>query len=427
MLSQESDAEALAIQGAAPAKKRPDPPMFPGAMLIDQEEERAVLEVLRAKRLFRYYGPHSGPSKVDELERAFATHMGARYALAVSSGTAALICGLQGIGVGPGDEVIVPAYTWIASPASVLAVGAVPVVAEVDTSLTLDPVDVERKITPYTKAIVAVHMRGAPCRMDRLLNIARSHDLGVIEDTAQSNGGRYKGQSLGSIGDVGCFSLQFRKIITSGEGGMVITDNECVWKRAFMFHDVIGGLRRNFPMDGILWGINFRMPELLAAVAGVQLGRLEALLSAMRERKREVKAGIEDTMRRKGIAARELTDPEGDTGISLVFFVEDAATARRVQVALQAENVGASILYRPEETDYHVYPHWVPIIERRTWTPHGGPWRWARRDIEYTPDMCPRTLDLLGRSIHLDISPWLTHEDVEGMVKGVNRVLSALA
>jgi len=275
MSSQESGPGTLAIQGGTPAKKRPDPPMFPGAMLIDEEEEQSVLQVLRSKRLFRYYGPQPGPSKVEELEDAFANCMGTQYALAVSSGTAALICGLQGIGVGPGDEVIVPAYAWIASAASVLAAGAVPVVAEVDQSLTLDPADVERKITPHTKAIMAVHMRGAPCRMDELLTIAQNHGLKVIEDTAQSNGGSYKGQRLGSIGDVGCFSLQFRKIITSGEGGMVITDDEQSWKRAFMFHDVIGGLRRNLSVDEILWGINFRMPELLAAVAVVQLGRLE--------------------------------------------------------------------------------------------------------------------------------------------------------
>jgi len=106
--------------------------------------------------------------------------------------------------------------------------------------------------------------------------------------------------------------------------------------------------------------------------------------------------------------------------------VEDAAAARRVQEALQAENIGATILYRPEEMDYHIYPHWVPIMEQRTWTPAGGPWRWARRDIRYSADMCPRTLELLGRAIHLDISPWLTREDMEGMVQGVNRVLSAL-
>ncbi len=162
----------LAIDGGIPSKQRPDPPMYPGGMIIDEQEEQAVLEVLRTKRLFRYYGPEKGPSKVEELEHAFAAQKGSRFALAVTSGTAALVCGLQGIGVGPGDEVIVPAYTWIASATAVLGVGAVPIVAEVDESLLLDPEDVERKITPYTKAIMPVHMRGAPCRMDALMDVA---------------------------------------------------------------------------------------------------------------------------------------------------------------------------------------------------------------------------------------------------------------
>ncbi len=427
MSPQISETEKLAIHGGTPAKRRPDPPMYPGGMMIDQEEEQEVLEVLRSKRLFRYYGPEPGPSKVEELEQAFAAHMGTRHALAVTSGTAALVCGLQGIGVGPGDEVIVPAYTWIASASAVLTVGGVPVIAEVDETLTLDPADVERKITPYTKAIMPVHMRGAPARMDELLAIARRHGLQVIEDAAQADGGSYRGRRLGSIGDVGCFSLQFNKIITSGEGGMVITDDEQVWKRAVMFHDVIGGLRNKFPADEIIWGINFRMPELLAAVMLAQLRRLDGLLVAMRERKRMLKAGMEAVAQRKGVTFREITDPEGDTAIALIFFVESAATAAKVAEALTAENIGAWVLYHPDRVDYHIYAHWTPILNRRTWTSEGGPWRWARRDIRYSPDMCPRSLNLLGRAVHLDVSPLLTNEDAEETVEGVNRVLEALA
>ena len=424
---QPSESERLAIQGGIPAKRRPDPPMYPGAMMIDQEEEQAVLEVLRSKRLFRYYGPDDGPSKVAELEQAFAAHMGTRHALAVTSGTAALICGLQGIGVGPGDEVIVPAYTWIASAAAVLAVGGVPVLAEIDGTLTLDPADVEAKITPYTKAIMPVHMRGSPCRLDALLDIARRRELKVIEDTAQADGGSYRGQRLGSIGDVGCFSLQYRKIITAGEGGMVITDDEEIWKRAFMFHDVIGGLRYNVPVDEIIWGVNFRMPELQAAVMLVQLRRLEGLLMSMRERKRMLKAGIEEVAQRRGVRFREITDPEGDTAVALIFFAGSPAVAEGVAKALQAENIGADVLYQPGRLDYHIYAHWVPIINQRTWTPEGGPWRWAQREIRYDAGMCPRTLDLLGRAVHLDVSPLLTNADVEEIVEGVNRVLNALA
>ncbi|MBX2999668.1 MAG: DegT/DnrJ/EryC1/StrS family aminotransferase [Caldilineaceae bacterium] len=417
--------QVLAVNGGDPAKGRPNPPMYPGGMEIGPEEEEAVLEVLRSKRLFRYYGPNAGPSKVEALEKAFAAHMGTRRALAVTSGTAALICALQGLGVGPGDEVIVPAYTWIASASAVMAVGGIPIMAEVDETLTLDPADVERRITPYTKAIMPVHMRGAPCRMDALTAIARQHGLTIIEDTAQANGASFGGRRLGSIGDVGIFSLQFNKIITAGEGGVVITDDDQIWQRALMFHDVVGGQRNNIAPAEILWGVNFRMAELLAAVALVQLKRLDGLLDAMRQRKRMLKDGIAPVLAAKGFRFREMADPAGDAAIALVFFVDRPETAHWAAGALKAENINASVLYSPDRSDYHIYPHWAPIMNQKAWTPDGGPWRWAQRPIEYTPDMCPRSLDLLGRAIHLDISPLLTNEDVEEMIDGITRVVEA--
>lgn len=427
MTTQTSPRDVLAIHGGTPAKQRPDPPMYPGGMMIDQAEEAAVLEVLHTKRLFRYYGPEAGPSKAEELEKAFAAHMGTRYSLAVTSGTASLVCALQGIGVGPGDEVIVPAYTWIASASAVLAVGGIPVVAEVDESLTLDPADVVQRISPATKAIIAVHMRGAPSQMDVLMTIAREHGLKVVEDTAQANGASFQGKRLGSIGDVGCFSLQFNKIITAGEGGMLITNEKSIWDRAVMFHDVVGGQRNKLPTNEIIWGINFRMPELLAAVGLVQLHKLDGLLEAMRARKQMLKAGIEAVAARKGITFRRINDPAGDAALALVFFAKSPAEAHTLADALEAENIGAGVLYHPDHSDYHVYAHWAPIVNQRTWTAAGGPWRWASRQVDYSPAACPRSLDLLGRAVHLDVNPLLTNTDVEEMIDGINRVLEQLA
>lgn len=427
MTSSSVAASTLAINGGKPAKSHRNPPMYPGGMSVAAEEEAAVLEVLRSKRLFRHYGPSGGPSQATRLEEAFRAHMGAGHALAVTSGTAALICGLQGVGVGPGDEVIIPAYTWIATATAVLAVGGIPIIAEVDETLTLDPADVAAKITPYTRALVPVHMRGAPSRMDDLLALARQHGLAVVEDTAQADGASYRGKRLGTWGNVGCFSLQFSKIITAGEGGMVLTDDESIWQRALMYHDVISGRRENFPSEMLLWGINFRMPELTAAVALVQLGRLEGLLAQMRARKAMLKAGIEEVAAGKGIVFRELADPAGDAAIALIFFVKDAPTAGAVTEALRAENIGAQRLYEPDVTDEHVYAHWTSVMEQRSWTPAGGPWRWAQREIKYDRQMCPRSLDLLGRAVHLDISPQLSNEDVEETIEGVNKVLSVLA
>src|SRR5581483_5811968 len=178
----QADRLRLARDGGSPARTRPEPPMFPGGMELGDEEMAALERVVRGKNVFRYYGVGDGPQETEEFEREFAEHMGARHALCVNAGSSALICALIGAGVGEGDEVIVPAYTWNATPNAVLASRALPVLAEVDESLTLDPVDVERRITPRTRAILPVHMRGAPAAMDALVEIAKKHDLVLIED-----------------------------------------------------------------------------------------------------------------------------------------------------------------------------------------------------------------------------------------------------
>ncbi len=425
-----SDSQAnanLAINGGTPAVRQPLPLMYPGGNRIGQEEEDAVVEVIRSKRLFRYYGPNPGPSKVADLEKAFAAHMGTTFGLAVTSGTGALICSLTGIGIGPGDEVIVPAYTWIASASAVFAVGGVPIPAEVDESLTLDAADVERKITAHTKAIMPVHMRGGPCQMDALMAVARKYGLKVIEDSAQADGASYHGKRLGSIGDVGAFSLQFNKIITSGEGGIVITNTREVFNRAVMFHDVIGGSRNNIPEDEILPGVNFRMTELQAAVALVQLGRLDGLLDQMRQRKAMLKNAMYSVAQRKGITFRTENDPDGDAAICLVFFLPEAARAHAVATALNAEGAGAGVMYTPGRSDYHIYQYWSPIMNKRTWTPTSGPWRWHEGEVNYSPDMCPRTLELLSRAVHMDVSPDLSNDQVEEIAEALNKVLDALA
>ncbi|MBO9341609.1 MAG: DegT/DnrJ/EryC1/StrS family aminotransferase [Roseiflexus sp.] len=416
----------LAIDGGERAVKTPLPPMFPGGMRIGVEEEQAVLNVLRSRRLFRYYGPMSGLSQTDLFEQEFAAHMGAAYALAVSSGTAALMCAMAGLGIGPGDEVIVPAYTWIATASAAVALGAVPVIAEIDESLTIDPADVERKITPYTRAIVAVHMRGSPCQMDLLTNVAKRYGVALIEDTAQATGASFRGNRLGTWGDAGAFSLQFNKIITSGEGGVLITNNHALYKRAIMYHDVVGGQRHHIPPDEVTLGINFRMSELQAAVALAQLGKLEGLLADMRHNHAAIAERIADRVRASGSAFRRLNDPAGDAGLALIMLLPTAERARWAVEALRAEGVSAMALYHPDIEDYHVYCYWAPIMNRKTWSEQGGPWRWASRAITYTRDMCPRSLDLLSRSVHIDVSPDLSESQVEEVSNALKKVLEAL-
>jgi 8-amino-3,8-dideoxy-alpha-D-manno-octulosonate transaminase len=425
-VAMKDEIKKLAIHGGEPAVQEALPPMYPGGMLIDKEEEQAVLESLRAKRLFRYYGPNPGPSKAAQLEEQFAAFMGAGYGLAVTSGTAALICSLISLGVGPGDEVIVPAYTWIATAAAVVAVGAVPVIAEVDESLTLDPVDLELKITPFTRAVIPVHMRGGPCRMDRIMAVARKHDLKVIEDAAQADGASFQGRRLGNWGDVGAFSLQFNKIATSGEGGMLITSDQKVWERATMYHDVVGGHRNHVPEASILPGVNFRMPELLAAVALVQLGKLDGMLMAMRRNKQVLKDSLSGAAAQKGVRFRTIHDAAGDAAIALIFYLPEREQALRVAEALNAEGAPSFVMYSPDQVDYHIYQHWSPIMNQRTWTPEGGPWKNHPRKVTYEREMCPRTLDLLGRAIHLDVSPSLTNTNLEELCEALEKALRTI-
>src|SRR5439155_516056 len=314
----------LARDGGPPARSRPEAPMFPGGMEVGDEELAALERVIRSKNLFRYYGVGDGPQEVAAFEREFATHMGVRHALCVNAGSSALICGLIGAGVGPGDEVIVPAYTWNATPNTVLACGALPVLAEVDESLTLDPTDVERRLTPQTKAILAVHMRGAPADMRALTALAERHGLVLVEDVCQAAGASFEGRRLGTFGDAGAFSLQFNKIITTGEGGVVITDRDDVYDLAIDVHDCAGSVRRGEGLPRFP-GWNFRASELTGAVARVQLRRLDGLLERMRGGHRRLSAHAADL---PGLTLRRPNDDGGVAGIALVAVVGGGLVAQ---------------------------------------------------------------------------------------------------
>jgi 8-amino-3,8-dideoxy-alpha-D-manno-octulosonate transaminase len=419
-----AEVEQLAICGGPPAKRTPALPMYPGGMAIGQEEEDAVIDLIRRKRLFRYSGLDSDPSKVLELEEAFARHTGVHYTRAVTSATAALICSLVAAGIGPGDEVIVPAFTWIATANAVITVGGIPVIAEVDRSLTLDPDDVRRKLTTRTRAIIPVHMRGAPAAMDAIMAIAAERGLAVIEDVAQAVGGSYRGKRLGSIGHLGAFSFQYNKIITTGEGGMITTNDRDLWARASAYHDptYIGDERDpRLPELPPLPGQNYRASEIMGALGLVQLGRLEGLLARMRERKRRIRAGLAGF---PGIELRSIHDEAGDTAICVIMFLPTADAALKLSFALGAENVRSYLLYHPNLVDHHVYAHWETVLSKASCSAANFPWGPAfySGNVAYSKEMCPRTLDLLGRAVHIDVNPLLTDEDVEGTIAAVQKV-----
>ena len=437
----EEFAEKLAINGGSKAKTTPNLPMFPGGLEIGEEERKELMEVLNRKYLFRYYGPEEFPSKVRELEVKFAGKIGSKYALAVNSCTSALITSLVACGVGPGDEVIVPGYTFFASCAAIVAAKAIPVIAEVDETLTLDPDDLERKITPYTKAVIPVHMRGVPCNMDRIMEIAKRHNLKVIEDVAQACGGTYKGKYLGTFGDCGCFSFQYHKIITAGEGGIIITDDDMLYDRCMGYHDTAACWRPDrFGEERykgeLFCGVNYRMSELTGAVLLAQLKKLDKLLSLMRRNQKIILNGIKDI---NGIKVRPVNDPDGDVGICVIFYLPREEITDRFASALQAEGIaaagrskigvaaGASSKALP---DWHIYSYWDHVIGKATPTKEGCPYTCpyykGNAPDNYSNDMCPKTLEYLNRSIHLDVPAQLTEEDCKMIVKGIGKVASVL-
>jgi len=399
----------LARDGGTPARSRAEQPMFPGGMELGEAEAEAAARVIRSHNVFRYYGVGDGPHEVETFEHEFAAHFGAKHALCVNAGSAALICGLIGAGVGPGDEVIIPAYTWNATANAVVAARGIPVLAEVDESLTLDPDDVSRRITPRTRAILPVHMRGAPADMDALTSLASDHGLVLIEDVCQAAGATYRDRLLGTFGDAGAFSLQFNKIITTGEGGVMITNREDVFELAIDVHDCAGSVRRGTGLPRFP-GWNFRASEIQGAVARVQLTRLDGLIAKMRANHARI---TERVAALPGLTLRQANDEGGDAGICLIAFAERVALAAEAVDALKAEGVEAMRIYDPDVPDLHVYTFWKPIFD-------------ALEDAGRPQPDCPRTLDLLARAIHVDLSPLCDEQDLEEISFAFEKVANGI-
>lgn len=367
--------------------------------LIGEEERREILEVLNSGYLYRY-GNLNDPdfkAKTWSLEKNFAEIAGANYCLAVNSGTNALLTALWALGIGPGDEVIVPGYTFIASITSIIFARAIPILAEVDETLTLDPQDVAKKITPRTKAIMVVHMLGNPGYLQKLREIADANHIYLIEDCAQAMGSKYHGRSVGTFGEIGTFSLNVYKTITAGDGGLLITDDEELFKRSFAIHD-----QGHLPLrQGVeqgkrtILGLNFRMNELTAAVANAQLKKLPKIRGILHENKKLLKSYIADIPE---ITFRKILDEEGDVGNLLTFFLPSAKQAQKLANLLQCTTISSS--------GWHVFSNMEHFLNKNTVTDEKCPFTcpyYKGEEIEYTKDMLPQTTDLLERGINISV------------------------
>lgn len=378
-----------------------------------EEERKEVNEVMETGVLFRYEFPseRNNVFKVETFERRFASYIGVKRAQAVTSGTAALKTALAALGVGPGDEVITQGFTFIATFEAIVEAGAVPIPAEIDHTLNMDPADFERKITDRTKAVIPVHMLGAPARIVEIMEIARRRNLKVIEDTAQALGAFVGPKKVGAWGDMGTFSFDFYKTMTTGEGGMITTDDETLYRNASEYadhgHDHNPAVSRALEGRSFL-GFNFRMNELQGAVGIAQLAKVPAMIDQQRRNQvmfRETLDGF------PAVRLRELPPGGEDSYTHLCFFVEGQGKAQAFCEALAGKKIPAVFF---KGNLWHYLPNWEHLIAKKTlWRgphPFGGPL--YGKEIEYSPDMLPQTSKILDSLVVMPISLRMDEERI---------------
>lgn len=418
-------APKLAAEGGTPVRSTPLRLGYWGPSYYDAKETSELVNVVELRRPFRFGRGPNAPVKVTTFEKEFAQRMGTKYALAVTSGTAALEVAYTALGIGPGDEVILPAWTWHSDATAVVRAAALPVFAEIDESFNIDPADIEHRITPRTKLLVAVHLQGTPADMDRILAIARKHNLKVLEDCAQAVGASYKGKPVGSMGDIGIYSHQETKTITAGEGGSVVTNDPVLFERAARFHDV-GNLAQ--PHQVVLGkaqlapfvGTNFRMSEFTGGVMLAQIRKLDTIIGAVRRNSRRVYEGVRDL---PGIRFRHQPDPAGQIGSVVFLRFDTKERCGKFMAAMQAENipvakpVGSVVLpIQPYiENKITAHPAWP------TWTSDRG------KAIRYGAESCPRTRDILARFAGPAIHPKYTDQDVDDIIAAIRKVYPRIA
>lgn len=400
---------------------------MPGYEVIGEEEKNEILDVLSRKVLFRYEfdEQRKGIYKVEAFEKAFADYCGASHALAVSSGTAALRVALGALGVAPGDEVITQGFTFVATWESILDAGAIPVFAEIDDTLCMDPADLEQKLSPRTKAIIPVHMCGAQARIDQIMNVADAHRIPVIEDTAQSCGGRLHGKALGTFGKMGTFSFDSVKTLTTGEGGMVISDDHDLFIRASEYHDhghdhnpnVGRGLeKRRFI------GVNSRMMELQGALGLAQLEKLDKI---MLPRQRKNKDRIKEALSRiDQITFRQVPDPEGDTATFLIFFLPTEKKAKAFNQAMAEAGAGAVYWY---DNTWHYYEEWEHLLEGKSLLRYAYPFKTESGEDRccYAKDALPKSAELMSRALSIPINIYMD-EQIPKILKAIEKAASVL-
>lgn len=402
---------------------------MPGFELWSDAERKELMDVVESGVLMRYGfdAQRKGHWKAKELEEAICQRFGAKHAQLVSSGTAALTTAMAALGIGAGDEVIMPAFTFVASFEAVLSVGAAPVLVDVDETLTLNPAAVRAAITPKTKCVMPVHMCGSMADMDALKTICQEHSLLLLEDACQSIGATYKGKSLGTIGDAGTFSFDFVKTMTCGEGGVVMTNNEDVYTKCDAFSDHghdHKGVDRGADLHPFL-GYNFRISELHAAVGLAQVRRVDEFLAIQKKNHTALKNALSFLPQ---VSFRRLPDPEGDSCTFLSWFLPTEEITRSVVAELKAQGILGGNFYW-YDNNWHYIHKWDHLKKATA--------LYALNEAQQTALLCLDTQDfaasdaVMSRCISTSISLLWTEEQVkekgEKIVAVIQKVVKGLA
>ena len=418
--------EKLAYFGGEPVRKQPFPSNYIGAAMVGDEELEEIKEVISERSLFRHYGM-GNPQKVNTFESKLSEYFGGKLALAVSSGSASLYCAAVALGVGPGDEVIIPSFGWYPLFNAVANMGALPVFADIDESLHMDPADLERKITNNTKAAFVIHYQGRAANLDALMKITAKHGIKLVEDCAQGFGAFYGDKPVGSYGDIACLSFQQNKFITSGEGGALITGCEEFYARAAFYHDM-GIIRPIFAKrlsdkslyepSNAFYAMQFRMGELPAACLLGQLKRFDGMKRHCRENYRRICNHFE------GNEYFRIIHSEGDSGITVFLLFADSAKAAEFKKYIEAEGVvagGTSACANIVEK--------YPIMSKKQ--PHnalppfgkGYPGEYVTYNIE---NCCPNTNEMISRNVAIGLGVLYGEKEITDIIDAIEKVCGHL-
>ena len=379
--------------------------------VVGQDEIDAVTRVIKSQALFRY----GIGGECDRFEARYAKYLGCNHFMLAASGSNALAAAMIAAGLGPGDEVLIPSHTYMASATSVLAVGAIPVIVDVDESLTIDPDAIEAAIRPRTKAVVPVHMWGAACDMDRIMAIAAKHRLIVIEDACQGVGGSYKGRRLGSIGHLGAFSFNYYKNMTCGEGGGVSANDpklaekvRCAIDPCHFYWNGRSDAIQPFVTNGA------RASELMGAMLNVQLDRIDGMIGAMRAERKRVLEGTKH-LGNLGLRPTPAHSPDHDCATQTMYTLPSAAAADVFVKTFPSVIAG--------KTGRHTYTEWDQVLmgagaAHPAMNPFNMPAN-AECRRSYSKDMCARSLEILDRTVMVAMHPQHSARDIDDMIHNI--------